>query len=450
MNEDGLRILVVDDEAHIRSGLAKGLAAQDRTVDTAKDGAEALEKFCRSEYHVVITDVRLPGKPDGLDVLREIHDARPETIVIVITAYGTVEMAVEAMRGGAYDFVTKPIDLNLIRYQVQKAAEHRALLLENRRLRERLAETGDDLEIVGNSRATQELLRQVRQVADTDATVLIDGESGTGKELTARAIHRFSSRHSGPFVTVHLGALPETLLESELFGYERGAFTGAHRRKTGYVEAAQGGTLFLDEITETSPKSQVDLLRVLEKREFRRLGGEETLSADVRIVSATNQDIRKAVQDGWFREDLYYRLNVIPLHLPPLRERRDDIPLLVDHFVKHFCQRHGRAEKRFANRAMQVLLGHGWPGNIRQLRNLIERLVVTVDGEVVHENELPAEIHTESRQAVRSLQAAVEEAEKKAILDALTECNNHRENTAKLLDISIRTLHYKMNRYGLH
>ena len=450
MNDDALRILVVDDEAHIRTGLAKGLSAGGTTVEIAKDGVEALEKFRRGNHHLVITDVRLPGKLDGLDILRQVHDARPETVVIVITAFGTIETAVEAMRAGAYDFVTKPVDLKLIRHQVRKAAEHRRLLLENQQLRDRLGAAGEDLEIIGHCRATQQLLRQIRQVGETDATVLIRGESGTGKELAARAIHRFSSRRDQPFVTVHLGALPETLLESELFGYEKGAFTGAHRRKTGHIEAAQGGTLFLDEITETSPKSQIDLLRVLEQQEFHRLGGEEVVAADVRVVSATNRDIQELVRQGEFREDLYYRLNVVPIQIPPLRQRRDDIPLLVDHFVQQFCRRHGRDPKRFTNKAIQVLVGHAWPGNVRQLRNLIERLVVTVDGEVIHEEELPDEFRTESRRASRTLQAAVEEAERSAVMAALAECDNHRERTAKLLGISLRTLHYKIRRYGLY
>ena len=311
MSDEGLQILVVDDEAHIRTGLATGLSGEGTLVDTAKNGVEALEKFRRGKHQIVITDVRLPGDCDGLDVLREIRDTRPETLVIVITAYGTIETAVEAMRDGAYD-------------------------------------------------------------------------------------------------------------------------------------------LFLDEITETSRKSQVDLLRVLEQREFRRLGGEQVIPADVRLLSATNRDIRELVRQGESREDLYYRLNVIPVQIPPLRERRDDIPLLVDHFVQHFCRRHGRDCKRFANKAIQVLVGHGWPGNIRQLRNLIERLVVTVDGEVIYEEDLPGEVRTESHRSGRTLQAAAEQAEKTAILAALAECDNHRERTAKLLDISLRTLHYKMRRYDLH
>jgi two-component system NtrC family response regulator len=251
-------------------------------------------------------------------------------------------------------------------------------------------------------------------------------------------------------MTVNLGALPETLLESELFGYEKGAFTGALRQKTGCFEKANGGTLFLDEITETSQKSQVDLLRVLEEQEFQRLGGEETLTADVRVISATNRDIEQLVRDGEFREDLFYRLNVVPLHIPPLRERRDDVPVLVEHFLTHFCERHKRDPKRLTNEAMQTLISQNWPGNIRQLRNLMERLVVTLTADTIHAEDLPPEMQSRHNHSPGTLAAAVEDAEKQAILAALKSCDNHRERTAKLLDVSVRTLHYKMNRYGLH
>jgi two-component system NtrC family response regulator len=416
----------------------------------ASDGAEGLARFQKTGHQIVITDLRLPGDIDGLDIVRQVHDSHPETLVIVITAYGTVETAVEAMRGGAFDFVTKPVDLNVIRHQVRKAAEHYQLIAENRRLRERLAEAGELPEIVGNCAATQEVLRQVRQIAHSDATVLILGESGTGKELTAHAIHQLSPRSEKPFVTINLGALPDTLLESELFGHEKGAFTDARRQRTGQFEAAHGGTIFLDEITETSPKSQVDLLRVLEEHRFRRLGGEDVISVDVRVISATNKDIEQIVRDGEFREDLFYRLNVVPLRLPPLRDRREDIPLLVEHFLAQFCARHGRDTKRMAADAMRLLVEHNWPGNIRQLRNFVERLVVTINGPVIHADDLPAEALSPAITRVGTLAAAVEEAEKRSILAALAECNYHRERTAKLLDISVRSLHYKMNRYGLH
>jgi two-component system NtrC family response regulator len=263
-------------------------------------------------------------------------------------------------------------------------------------------------------------------------------------------VHRYSSRRNKPLVTVHLGALPETLLESELFGYEKGAFTGANRRKRGRFEEACGGTLFLDEITETTAKSQVDLLRVLEQQEFRRLGGEDVIKADVRVISATNRDIDELVRQGDFREDLYYRLNVIPLRVPPLREHPDDIPLLVDYFLQRFCQRHKRPPKRLSTEALRILTRSGWPGNVRQLRNLVERLVVTTNKDVVDIEDLPEQSSTVPLQAGGTLTHAVEDAERRAIMAALAECNYHRERTAKQLEISVRTLHYKMNRYGLH
>jgi two-component system NtrC family response regulator len=449
-SDHDLKILIVDDEPNIRAGLAKGLQGEAQVIETAKDAAQALERFSQHKHDIVITDLRLPGQLDGLELLSQIHDKRPETMVVVVTAYGTVETAVEAMRCGAYDFVTKPVDLGLVRHQVRKAAERRRLVAENQRLRERLAEVGDTPEIVGTCAATQDVLRQVRQVAQTDATVLVLGESGTGKELTARAIHQLSSRWASPFVIVNLGALPETLLESELFGHEKGAFTGADRRKAGRFEGAAQGTVFLDEITETSARSQVDLLRVLEQREFHRLGGSDLVPMEARVISATNKDIESLVGEGKFREDLYYRLNVVPLRLPPLRERRDDIPLLVEHFLRAMCERHAREPKRMTGEAMQILVDHAWPGNIRQLRNLVERLVVTVESDVVHADDLPADFRQLRPKSSGTMAEAVETAERQAISAALAQCDHHRERAAKVLDISVRSLHYKMNRHGLH
>ena len=450
MTDTNVKILIIDDEPNIRAGLCKGLQCLSDRIDVAADGEDGLAKFERACHDVVITDMRLPGQLDGLELVQRIHDMRPEAVIIVITAFGTVEAAVEAMRRGAFDFVTKPVDLNVIRQQVQKAAEHHRLKLENRLLRERLAEAGEVPEIIGRCAGTRDVLHQIRQVARTDATVLITGESGTGKELTARAIHQLSGRHDRPFVTVHLGALPDTLLESELFGYEKGAFTGAHRQKAGHFEAAHGGTLFLDEITQMSARSQVDLLRVLEEREFRRLGGDDVIPVDVRVISATNQDIEQLVAEGEFREDVYYRLNVVPIRVPPLRERREDIPILADYFLARFSERHGRQPKRLTAEAMRVLQAQSWPGNIRQLRNFIERVVVTVDTDIVHLDELPAEIRESTCGDPGTLAEAVEQAEQRAIRAALDACDCHRERAARMLDISVRSLHYKMNRYGLH
>jgi two-component system NtrC family response regulator len=452
MNE-GLRLLIVDDEPNIRSGLAKGLICEAESIDTACNAAEALQRFSEHEFPVVIADVRLPGDIDGLDLVTQMIRQRPATTVIVITAHGTVETAVDAMRRGAFDFITKPVDLNLIRQQVRRAFEHHRLQDENKELRERLAGAGEITGIIGNCSAIQEIFRQVRQVADTDATVLIRGESGTGKELVARALHDLSHRGSGPFIAINLGALPETLLESELFGHEKGSFTGASRQKPGCFEQASGGTLFLDEVTEMSAKSQVDLLRVLEVGKFSRVGGETVLQSDARIVSATNKNIHALVEDGSFREDLYYRLNVVPIEIPSLRQRREDIPLLVEHFMNVFCQRHRRPQKHLSPQAMQLLVAAQWPGNIRQLRNVIERMIVTVTGETIDAADLPIELQERTAgkgRVQRALNDVVEEAEKQAIQDALTASSFHREQTARMLGVSVRTLHYKMSRYGLH
>ncbi|RCS46466.1 sigma-54-dependent Fis family transcriptional regulator [Bremerella cremea] len=452
--DEAFRILLVDDEPNIRSGLAKGLEKEVDGIDTASNVNEAIDKFDAGNFQIVIADVRLPGDRDGLELLSLIQQRKPNTTMIMITAHGTVEMAVDAMRRGAFDFITKPVDLNLIRQQIAKAVEHHRLLTENRFLKDRLAKAGELPNIIGNCRALSEVLLQIRQVADTDATVLIHGESGTGKELLAKAIHDLSKRSTFPFVPINLGALPVNLLESELFGHEKGAFTGAFRQKPGCFEQSMRGTLFLDEITEIPMKCQVDLLRVLETGQFTRVGGEGIFSSDARIVSATNRDIPQLVEEGAFREDLYYRLNIVPIEVPPLRQRREDIPLLVEHFLNHFCTRHQRQLKTLDNDAMQVLMSASWPGNVRQLRNVIERLVVTVNKETITANSLPAELSSGgakvSPSEIRSLAEVTELAEKEAILASLAANDFHREQTARVLGVSVRTLHYKMSRYGLH
>jgi two-component system response regulator AtoC len=449
MNDRNFRILIVDDEPNIRSGLAKALAGEADLVDAAKDGTEAMTLFRKVHYHLVITDMKMPGPVSGLDLVKQIKHERPETLILVITAHGSVETAVEAMRQGAHDYINKPVDLAMLRLLVRNAYEHHCLVTENRQLRDRLAAAGEFPEMIGHSAAIREVFDRIRQVADTDVTVLIQGESGTGKELVARGIHNLSARKDRPFVAANIGALPESLIESELFGYEKGAFTGANRRKPGWFEMAEGGTLFLDEIGEMPPKTQVDLLRVLEQKEVRRLGGEETIPLDVRVVAATHRDVDTLVAEGKFREDLFYRMNVVPLRVPPLRERRDDIPMLVQHFLKQAQERHRKDAKQIAGAAMKVLCEFPWPGNVRQLRNCMERLVVTVEGPIVHAEDLPDDMRTQPPGGVVTLESAAQEAEKVAILAALAQCNQHRERAAALLDISVRTLHYKMSRYGL-
>lgn len=449
MSDKNFRILIVDDEPHIRSGLAKALVDEADEVATAKDGAEALALFRGAHHHLVITDLKMPGLLSGLELIEQIKHERPETLLLVITAHGTIDTAVEAMRQGAHDYITKPVDLTMLRLHVQNAYQHHRLLEENRWLRQRLESAGQFPAMIGQSTAIREVFDRIRQVAPTDVTVLIQGESGTGKELVARAIHDLSARKGQPFLAAHVGALPESLIESELFGYEKGAFTGASRRKPGWFEQAQGGTLFLDEVGEMPGKTQVDLLRVLEERVVRRLGGEEAVPVDVRVIAATHQEMAALVAEGTFREDLYYRLNVVPLRVPPLRERRDDIPLLVHHFVEQARQRHRKEPRQVAGAAMGILCDSPWPGNVRQLRNLMERLVVTVESPVIHAEDLPDELRTPPPQTIVTLDAAVQAAERGAILAALAQCDQHRERAARVLGISVRSLHYKMNRYGL-
>ena len=449
MSDASFRILVVDDEPNIRSGLRLALEEESYEVSTAGDATEAWTLFRSTPHQLVITDLKMPGPLTGLDLVRDVKHGWPETLILVITAHGSIETAVEAMRLGADDYLAKPVDLEILGHQVRKAYEHHRLREENRLLRTRLAHAGEFPEMIGQSAAIREVFSCIRQVADTDLMVLIQGESGTGKELIARAIHNLSPRRDGPLIAANIGALPETLIESELFGYEKGAFSGADRRKPGWFEMAQRGTLFLDEVGEMAPKTQVDLLRVLEQQEMRRVGGEELIPLDVRVLAATHRDVGELVAEGKLREDLYYRLNVVPLRLPPLRERCDDIPLLVEHFLRSAFVRHRREPKTVAGAAMRILCDYSWPGNIRQLRNCIERLVVIVEGPVIHAGDLPKEMHARPRPGTLDLDAAVQEAEKTAILAALTQCNNHRERTAQVLGVSVRTLRYKMNRYSL-
>ncbi len=392
----------------------------------------------------------MPGPLSGLDLVRNIKDSWPETLILVITAHGTIETAVEAMRLGAHDYIAKPVDLEMLGLQVRRAYQHHGLCEEVGRLRARLVAAGEFPEIIGQSAAIREVFACLRQVADTDLPILIQGESGTGKELVARAIHNLSGRREGPFVATNVGALPETLIESEVFGYEKGAFSGSVREKPGWFEMAQGGTLFLDEVGEMAPKTQVDLLRVLEQREVRRLGGQTLIPLDVRLVAATHRDVDELLAEGKLREDLYYRLNVVPLRLPALRERRDDIPALVEHFLERAHTRLHRPPKQVAAAAMRILYDYSWPGNVRQLRNCIERLVALAEGPVIHADDLPKEMRApRAASAVLDLETAVQETEKATILAALAQSNHHRERAAQLLGISPRTLRYKLNRYGL-
>jgi len=445
------QILIVDDEVNIRSALVTLLEKKGYHVSGRGTGEEALRYLNEVRTDLVITDLRMPGI-GGMEFLRRVKDQWPDTVVVVMTAFGTIDTAVEAMRLGAYDYLTKPIDRERFPIAVEKALERHRLASENQQLRDRLKTRTQFERMVGKSEPMQHVYHLVEMVAASDVTVLLTGESGTGKELVARAIHHKSHRADGPFITVNCGALPETLFESELFGYVKGAFTGAMSTKVGRFELADGGTLLLDEVGELSLKSQVDFLRVLETKEFRRLGGTKLITVDTRIIAATNRNLKEAVTQGDFREDLYYRLNVVPLHLPPLRERGEDIPLLVETFLAGFSEQHQRAPKEVSREAMRLLRLYAWPGNIRQLRNLLERLVVTVRETMIHPQHLPEEIQASKediRTMVVTLGSPLEELEKEVIRRTLIEITNHREKAAKLLGISLRSLQYKIKQYGI-
>jgi two-component system response regulator AtoC len=444
-------VLVVDDELNIRTALGKILEKAGHAVVVAESGDQALGLLHDRSFDVVLTDLKMVGA-GGLDVLRAAKRIQPEAEVILLTAFGTIDSAVEAMKIGAYDYLTKPTDPERLVHVVAKALDHKALREEVRLLRERVAEREAFEHIVGRGLRMREIYERVRQVAPTTATVLISGESGTGKELVARAIHNRSPRKSGPFVTLNCGALPETLLESELFGHERGAFTGALATKVGRIEQADGGTLFLDEVGEMSPKTQVDFLRVLQEREFRRVGGTRPVTVDVRFIAATNKDLEAAVKAGAFREDLYYRLAVVPITLPPLRERPEDLAVLATAFLREFCTRYDRPEKSFSAPALQALREYAWPGNVRELRNLVERLVVTVPDRVVRPVHLPSPILTGERpeqSLTIPLGIPLHVVEEQVIRRTLGSITANRERAARVLGISARALHYKLRRYGI-
>lgn len=445
------RILIVDDEVNIRGALVTLLEKKGYQVRGAGTGEEALEQLAAAAADLVLTDLKMPGI-GGIEFMRRLKTKWPDTEVVVMTAYGSIDTAVEAMRCGAYDYLTKPIDRERFPVVVEKALERHVLATENKHLRDRLQTRMRFDQMVGDSEPMQRVYQLVEMVADSDVTVLLTGESGTGKELISRAIHHKSPRVGGPFITMNCGALPDNLFESELFGYEKGAFTGAMATKVGRFELADGGTLLLDEVGELSLKSQVDFLRVLETKEFRRLGGTKLITVDVRIIAATNRNLEEAVKQGDFREDLYYRLNVVPIRLPPLRDRADDIPLLVDRFLAECATQHHRESKDVSREAMRLFRVYGWPGNIRQLRNLMERLVVTVRDKTIQPEHLPEEIQASKENThtlLVTLGTSLEQIEKDVIQRTLAEVTNHREHAAKLLGISLRTLQYKIKEYGI-
>lgn len=443
------KLLVVDDEKNIRQGLAAALKLDGHDVELAADGDEGWKRFQKGDIDLVITDLRMPGI-GGEELLKRIGSESPGVPVIVLTGHGTVETAVEAMRNGAYDFLTKPVNLDRLSLLVKRALQNRELVLQHRRLEEELDRKKQFDAIIGTSAAMRKVFDTIRQVAPTKASVLITGESGVGKELVADAIHELSPRKGKPLVKVHCAALAATLLESELFGHEKGAFTGAVGRKRGRFELAHEGTLFLDEIGEIDQNVQIKILRVLQEKKFERVGGEETLEVDVRIVAATNRDLKAEIEKGTFREDLYYRLNVVNLHVPPLRERKDDIPLLATAFLKEFARENGKPIEALDNRARAALYAYDWPGNVRELRNCLESAVVMAKGHLITVDDLPPTIRNSSEAGWIRVPMGIplEEAEKIIIRDTLSAQRGNKSRTAEVLQIGRKTLHRKLAEWG--
>jgi len=443
-----MRIIVIDDEETQRQLLAGFLQKQKHDVRQAGSGKEALSLIAEEGAELAITDMRMP-EMDGLALLNEIRQNYPDTAVIVITAYASVESAVKAMQSGAADYLIKPINLEQLSLAIEKIAKVQRLISENLYLRRRL-ETIESLpDMLGRSEAFRKVMADIYLVAQSDSTVLIRGETGTGKELAARAIHAGSIRKDGPFLAVNCSALPETLLESELFGYEKGAFTGAIRRRIGRFELAAGGTLFLDEIGDLPMPIQVKLLRVLESKTFERLGGNESIRVDIRLIAATNRNLEERISTGMFREDLFYRLNVVPLFLPPLRQRKDDILLLAEHFIKQYSARSGRVIRGLTPAAKDLLMRYHWPGNIRELENTIERAVVLCRGDVIDKDSLGGITPEKPQENADSQPLNLAELEKEAIIRAIKKAEGKFAEAAELLGIHRNTLRLKIRQYKI-
>ncbi len=455
------KILIVDDERSMQDVLSIMLKRAGYGVTVASDGEEAIGHVTKEIFDLVITDLKMP-KVGGLEVLRAVKEVSPDTVVLVITAFASTESAVEAMKLGAYDYLTKPFQIDEVQLIIRNALEKRRLTTENMLLKREIASQASFAQIVGQSETMQKVFELVRKVADSRSNVLICGESGTGKELVARAIHYNSARSRMPFVTVNCSALPEPLLESELFGHMKGAFTGAVSNKAGLFEVANEGTVFLDEIGETTPAIQVKLLRVIQEREFRRVGGTKDVKVDVRIVAATNKDLPKAIAEGAFREDLYYRLDVIPIHLPPLRLRPGDIPILVQHFLDRFSQANGKPVPSFAPEAMRLLVGHEWKGNVRELENLIERVVAFAGkGDTIGEEALKAWLLPPAVAAPTAshptdlpadgldLENMMNTIEKDLLLKALERAKWVKKKAARLLRLNTRSFRYRLEKFAI-
>ena len=445
MENSQFGILIVDDEFGVRDSLSRWLADDNYKVDTAASAAEALKKLDTDLWDVILVDLKMPGM-DGIELLQRIREISEQIIVVIITAYAAVDTAVEAMKLGAYDYLTKPVDPDDISLLISRALAHASLSKENIALKMNIESLQGEQRIIGKSPQVRKCLDMVSTVAVTESTVLIRGESGTGKELFANAIHQGSHRRFCPMVTVNCGALPDTLLESELFGHEKGAFTGAQFRRKGRFEMADGGTIFLDEISTISAKTQIDLLRVLETKEVIRLGGTKHLSLDFRVVCATNENLEALVKEGKFREDLYYRINVFTVHIPPLRERRSDIPVLAEHFRLKYAKSMNKAVTNISSEAMDLLVRYGWPGNVRELENVIERAMVLTKNEQLDLDNMPiglfSSIEIPDRDSLNNIERA-------HLIRILHRCGWNITHSAAILGIDRSTLYKKIKRYGL-
>jgi DNA-binding NtrC family response regulator len=439
------KIMVVDDELSVRESLREWFLEDGFQVETAEDGAKALAKMSAGPYDIIVIDLKMPGM-DGITLQKRIREIDKNAAIVILTAYASVETAVEALKAGAYDYVTKPVDPDDLSNLVRNIIRQKELAEENIRLKDTVSELAQAAPIVGASAGMKRVLELIDTVAGADSTVVILGESGTGKELIARAIHARSARRFFPIVAVNAGSFPETLLESELFGHEKGAFTGAQYRRKGKIELADGGTLFLDEIGDISPKTQIDLLRVLETRKFTRLGGNQEITSDFRLVCATNKNIEKLVEQGKFREDLYYRINVFSVHVPPLRERREDILPLAQHFVEKYARAMGKAVRGIQPEAQTLLLNYRWPGNVRELENAIERAMVIGKTDTLEPGDLPVTLESQVEAPPERTLSAVE---REHIEQVLRESSGNVSRAAKVLGIDRGTLYNKLRRYGI-
>jgi DNA-binding NtrC family response regulator len=451
-----VKILVIDDEKSILDLLSVVFKKEGYIVETSLSAKTALELIDKEEFDLILTDIKLP-QMSGMKILKYVKEKYPAMPVVMITAYGTIKQAIEALKMGAMDYIVKPFNMEELKIIVAQGLENRRIQQENVLLKKDLEEKYGMNNMVGKSKKMLEIYNLIEKIAVTDSTVLISGESGTGKEIAARAIHFHSRRRERPFVSINCGALPENLLESELFGHVKGSFTGAIVNKKGMFETAEKGTLFLDEVGEMSPWTQVKLLRTLQDRKVRRVGGTEEFPIDVRIIGATNQDLKKRIEEGKFREDLFYRLNVISLELPPLRNRKEDIPLLVSHFLSKYCDKMGRDMKRMAPRVMKVFESYSWPGNVRELENAIERIIAIEERETITESSLPEELISPQREQDRSyevkpgfdLNVTLDDISRNFVQQALRRTNGNLKETATLLGINYRSLRYLIEKLGL-